>query len=453
MTATRVSKQAVVIGAGMGGLTAARALADHFEQVTVLERDSLPAMPEHRAGTPQGCHVHGLLAGGLKALAELFPRFDEDLVRAGAVPMLGGLDVRVESPGFDPFPMRDLGILSYAVSRPAIEFAVRQRLGQQANVTLQPQCRVLEIVASSDGAAVAGVRCESAAGPARMLPADLVIDASGRGAPTLAFFETTSRTAPEETAIGVDIGYASATYEIPQDTARDWKGVLTFPIAPQSSRGALMLPLEGERWMLSLGGRGDDKPPGDEAGFLEFARQLRTPTIYNAIRGARRVGEIARYAFPQSQRRHFERVRAFPRGLLPFADAICVFNPLYGQGMSVAAQEAVLLRRLLAQSARQSDPLATLASAFFTQAEPLLETPWAMAAIPDFIFPETTGQRPLDLARNLAFALALTRLAARKPDVHKLMMEVSNLLKPRSVYRSPILMARVLMEMARAGRA
>jgi 2-polyprenyl-6-methoxyphenol hydroxylase-like FAD-dependent oxidoreductase len=225
---------------------------------------------------------------------------------------------------------------------------------------------------------------------------------------------------------------------------------MTFPRAPQSSRGALLLPLEGGRWMVSLGGRGKDKPPGDEAGFLDYAKNLRTHTIYNAIRGAKRVGELARYAFPQSVHRHFERLPSMPRGMLPMGDSICSFNPVYGQGMSVAAQEACLLGRLLAQLQGQGDPLAGLAPAFFKEAQALLDTPWAMAAVPDFVFPATVGQRPPDLARMLKFGMALTRLAARKPDVHKVMVEVQHLLKPRSVYRSPVLMARVMLEMARA---
>lgn len=452
MTEAHVMKHAVVIGAGMAGLTAARALAAHFEQVTVLERDHLADAAAQRAGTPQALHVHGLLAGGLNALAELFPGFEDDLVRAGAVPLRGGLDIRVERPGFDPFPMRDLGVLTYAVSRPVIEFIVRQRVLQQANISLQTESRVTELVAGADGASVVGLRCEGANGQLRMLPADLVVDASGRGAPTLKLLQTLGYASPETTTIGVDIGYATATYEIPHDAGRGWLGVMTFPKAPQSSRGALMLPQEDGCWMVSLGGRGADKPPGDEAGFLDYARQLRTPTIYNAIRGARRVGAISRYVFPQSLRRHFERVQNFPRGLLPFGDAVCVFNPIYGQGMSVAAQEAVLLRRVLARSKADNDPLAalgTLAPAFFAELLPRLETPWAMAAIPDFIFPDTKGQRPPDLERTLKVAFAMLRLAARRPDVHKLVLEVQHLLKPRSAYRRPLLMARVLMEIMR----
>jgi hypothetical protein len=136
MAQQRVARHAVVIGAGIGGLSAARALADHFEQVTVLERDTLPPDAAQRSGTPQARHVHALLAGGLHALGELFPGFEGDLERAGAVRLHNALDVRVERPGFDPYPARDLGLVTYAASRPTIEFVIRQRLAQQPNVTM-----------------------------------------------------------------------------------------------------------------------------------------------------------------------------------------------------------------------------------------------------------------------------------------------------------------------------
>jgi 2-polyprenyl-6-methoxyphenol hydroxylase-like FAD-dependent oxidoreductase len=386
----------------------------------------------------------------LIALSELFPDFQSVLESAGAVPMRSGLDIRIERPGFDPFPMRDLNIRNYAISRSTLEFTVRQCTLKYANIRLQSDCRVTGIATSADGSVVEGVNFHDADKVAHMLPADLVVDASGRGAPTLAVLKSTGRAIPSETTIGVDIGYATAVYDIPDDAPREWKGVMTLPLIPQSSRGGLLMPFEGRHWMLSLGGRGDDKPPGDEAGFLDYTRQLRTPTIYNAIRAATRIGEISRYVFPQSMRRHFEPIQGWPRGLIPIGDSICQFNPIYGQGMSVAAQEAVLLRRLLARSEGAGDPLATLAPRFFAEVNTLLETPWMMAATRDFVFPETEGERPADLQRNLKFAAALTRLAARKPDVHKLMVQVQNLVKPRSVYRRPMFMARILLEMMRS---
>ena len=184
-------------------------------------------------------------------------------------------------------------------------------------------------------------------------------------------------------------------------------------------------------------------------GFLTYARALRTQTIYNAISHAKLLDGVARYGFPESVRRHFERLDVFPRGLLPIGDAICRFNPVYGQGMSVAALEAGLLQRLLERLGEDNDPIAALAPAFFAEVQTLIETPWSVAMF-DFAFPDTRGQRPADFETTLKFGIALTRLAAEDPTVHKLAAEVQNLLRPRSVYRDPALVQRVLAKMAEA---
>ena len=449
MASTLIGKQAVVIGAGMAGLAAAGALADHFDNVVVLERDTLPSEPTYRAGTPQARHVHGLLLSGQRALSDLFPGFEQDLARAGAVPLRAGLDVRVERPGYDPFPQRDLGWFGYAASRPAIERTVRRRVESRANVTLHQRCRVQEVLMSPTGEAVTGVRYESGNGTSETISADLVVDASGRGALTLGLLRSIGRPLPEETKIGIDLGYATCIFFIPDDVRTDWKGVMTFGQAPRNSRGGLMLPLEGNRWMVTIGGRHGDVPPGDEEGFLTYAKALRTPTIYNAIGHAKRLDGVARYGFPESVRRHFERLDGFPRGLLPIGDAICRFNPVYGQGMSVAALEACLLKTLLERLGEDDDPIAGLASTFFAEMQTLIETPWSVAML-DFAFPDTRGQRPTDFETTFKFGIALTRLAAEDPAVHKLTLEVQHLLKPRSVYRDPALMQRVIEKMAEA---
>jgi hypothetical protein len=227
-------------------------------------------------------------------------------------------------------------------------------------------------------------------------------------------------------------------------------GVFTFPDYPRNRRAALMLPVEGNRWILGLAGRYDEKPPADWCGFLMYAQHVRTATVYNAIRNAKRSSEIARFGFKASCRRHFERLEKFPRALLPFGDAICRFNPIYGQGMSVAALEGDVLNGLLEAQNAESNGLAGLAGTFFAEAEKLIDTPWSAAAIPDFIDPRTEGQRPSDFEDTLKFFAALLKLADEDAAVHRLFIEVQSLLKLRSEYRNPELVQRVKAVMAEA---
>ena len=444
MAKSSLGKRAIVIGAGIGGLTAAGALAGFFDTVTVLERDPLPAGPEHRAGTPQDLHLHVLLGGGLDALSELFPELGRDLVSAGAVAFRTGFDVRMERPGYDPFPQRDLGWTGYAMSRPLSEFVVRQRVMKCQNVTIRDGCRVTQLVPTPDGGTIAGIRLQNRSGIEEMLAADLFVDASARGVLTEKLLESLGQPMPEESRVGIDMGYSTALFAIPPDAPNDWKGVITFPSAPRTSQGAFLMPMEGNRWVVSLGAAHAEKMPANADEFLAFTRDLRTHTVFEAIRGATRLSEIYRFGFPASIWRHFERLEHFPRGLLVSGDAICRFNPVHGQGMSVAAQEACLLRRVLADCSPEPDALSLLAKRFFHDVAALIETPWASAAIPDFIYAKTAGHRPADFEKSLQFGAALAELAFRDPAVHKLMMEVQHLRKPRSVYRDPQLVQRVL---------
>jgi 2-polyprenyl-6-methoxyphenol hydroxylase-like FAD-dependent oxidoreductase len=380
-----IGTHAVVVGAGVAGLVAAKALSTHFERVTVLERDELPTTPGHRAGTPQSRDLHALLGGGLAALEELFPNFGRELRSAGAVPLRAAVDTRIERPGFDPFPQPDLGWEALSLSRPLIEFIARRRVESEANITLFSGRRVTEFVASSDQKSVEAVRYETEDGVAETLRADLVVDASGRGALTLRFLERNGGVKPEETEIGTDQAYSTALFERPENAHRDWKVVLHLPGAPASGRGASICEIENGLWMAGLSGKLGDAPPGDIDGFMAFAKSLRTSTIYDAIKSAKRVSDIDRFLFPSSVRRHFEKIKDFPRGLIPIGDSICRFNPVFGQGMTVAAQEAVALQHLLDERAGLPDPLDDLAEAFLELVQGFLATPWAVAES-DFVY-------------------------------------------------------------------
>jgi 2-polyprenyl-6-methoxyphenol hydroxylase-like FAD-dependent oxidoreductase len=437
-----IGGEAIVVGAGMAGLTAAKAISGHFEHITVFERDNFQEAPAPRVGVPQSRHPHALLGGGLSALEDLFPNFEESLRIAGAVPFRVGLDTRIERKGFDPFPMRDLGWDGLSLSRPLIEFVTRRHVEKEANILFRPGCRVTEITAAPDQKSIKGVRFESGPGPIETLEADLVLDASGRGSLTLQFLDRYLGQHPQQTEIGSDQGYSTAIFERPGDFQRDWKLFLHLPSAPESCRAATITDIEGGRWMIGLGGMHADFPPGDTAGYLEFAKSLRTPTAYEAIRSTRQIGGIERFRFPASIRRHFEKIAAFPRGLVAIGDAVCRFNPVFGQGMTVAAQEAVCLRRLLNERSKSADPFDGLSSAFFELIKSFIATPWAVAES-DFIYPETRGARPESFEQRMKYNRALVKLAAEDPFVHKLFVEVNHLMKPGDVLRDPAISGRV----------
>jgi 2-polyprenyl-6-methoxyphenol hydroxylase-like FAD-dependent oxidoreductase len=434
-------RRAVVVGGGIGGLSVAGALSDYFEQVDVLERDRLAARAQSRLGTPQDRHPHGLLAGGLKALGEIFPGFERDLAEAGAVSVGVAQDVHYERADVGVLPKRDFGLTILCASRPLIEFVLRRRALAVANIALWPGGRVTEIVPSHEAAH--GVRFDTGGGPSEMLEADLVVDASGRGALTVALLDTLGWERPPVTEVGVDITYATGVMQIPASARPDWKLVLTQPHPPAVAVHAVLVPIEGDRWIATFVNHGSGPRLGSWESFLAALPRLITPTLYDALRHAKPSEGIRHYGFPASVWKHFERLRRLPRGVLPIADAICRFNPIHGQGMSSAAKQARLLQTVLAKAAAESDPVAAAQAGFMAGVESVLQTPWSMSTSADLASPTTRGERPENFEKGRQFEAALFRAVVADPVVHRAMMEVGQLLQPQDLLREPHIMERI----------
>ena len=273
------------------------------------------------------------------------------------------------------------------MSRPLIESVVRNRVAAIGNIEVREGCRAQRLITTGDGTLVHAASCGHRRGEIEDVSADLLIDASGHGLLTLNLMAALGRPAPPETTVGVDIAYTSAIFEIPDDAPSDWKALITLPDPPKNRRGVFVFPLEDHRWIVSLTGRYEAKAPCDEAGFLAHAKQQRTPTVSNAIRNAKRRSEIAQHGFKANRWRHFEKLADFPRGLLPFGDTICRFNPVWGQGMSVAAQEACLLQRLLSENARGAKAYTTWHPPFLPTSRPSSMLPGPPRSYPTFSTP------------------------------------------------------------------
>jgi 2-polyprenyl-6-methoxyphenol hydroxylase-like FAD-dependent oxidoreductase len=439
----QLGRRAVVIGAGMGGLAAAGALAKYFERVDILERDRLGASVGSRSGTPQDRHPHGLLAGGLRALDQIFPGYKRDLAAAGAVPVSFMRDVQFERPDVGALPKRDFGILVLCATRPLIELVLRRRAKGVANITLRPASRVTGIVPSAGGAGARGVRFVNGSGRSETLDADLVVDASGRGAPTLTLLDALGWERPQMTEIGVDITYATAVVDIHPNATSEWKAVLALPDPPHLALHSVLLPTEDGRWIIAIADHSATAWIETWDAFLEASRSLITPTVYNALRYAQPPEGIRHYRFPLSTWKHFERMPPMPRGVLPVADALCRFNPIHGQGMSSAAKQARLLQDVLDRAAADADPISALQTGFMAEVASVLETPWIMSTSADLAFPQTRGERPDNFAEARECDAALFRAAVADPVVHRAMIEVAQLLQPHQRLREPDIMRRI----------
>lgn len=272
---TMNGKRALVVGAGIAGLAIARALSDSFQEVIVLERDSLSDQPIPRPGVPQGRHPHLLLASAMIALNDLFPGIAVDLARAGAVEVNPGLDVLMELPGVAPLPRCDFGRNVYAMSRPLLELVLRRRLGQYRNVALHQRCRVLGVLGSPDGSTVTGAQYQTPSGTARNILADLVVDASANGEITSDFLRHTGMPMPEETIVGLDLHCSSATFAAPK-LASDFKVIMTYPGAAEDGRYGCLTRVEDNRWQVLLAGR-ERIPRQTVMSFLPMHNSSRRP--------------------------------------------------------------------------------------------------------------------------------------------------------------------------------
>jgi len=445
-----LGRRTIVIGAGIGGLSMAGALAKYFEQVEILERDRLTASAASRSGTPQDRHPHGLLAGGLRALDRIFPGFERDLATAGAIPVTFARDVQFERPDVGVLPKRDFAISVLCATRPLIELVLRRRAEAVANITLRPTSRVIGIVPAAGGAGVRGVQFVNGSGRFETLDADLVVDASGRGAPTLTLLDALCWDRPQMTEIGVDITYATAVVEIPPNASAEWKLVLTLPDPPHVALNSVLVPTEDGRWIITIADHSATTWIETWDALLEASRSLITPTVYNALRYAEPPEGIRHYRFPVSSWKHFERLPRLPRGVLPVADALCRFNPIHAQGMSSAAKQARLLEDVLHRAADEPDPIAAVQARFMAEVASVLETPWIMSTSADLAFPQTRGERPDNFDEARQFEKDLFRAAMADPVVHRAIIEVAQLLQPQSLLQEPNIMRRIEAVSAKA---
>lgn len=451
-----VSGHAVVIGASIAGLLAASVLAEVFPRVTVFDRDVLPSEPEPRRGVPQSRQLHAMHDRGAKALTELLPGFWDEMVAAGAP--VGDTQAEVHW-YLDDYLLKPApsGLQGIALTRPRLEWLLRSRVAALPAVRITAATDVTGLV-TEDGR-VTGVTVRAARTPdavAETVPADLVIDAAGRGSRALAWLGELGWPTPRSSRLRADVTYLSRFYSRDPAQLDGRFGALVTPY-PGQPRGGAVLRQEGDRFIVLLAGMVGEEPPVDEAGMLAYADSLACPDIAAVMRQSTPLGEPVRFTYPSSTWHHYEALEPYLGGFLVIGDALCGLNPIYGQGITVAALEALALRRLLrtgrTDPAAAAVPPSDLPRPYFREAGKLAGEAWATAAAADLRFPQVEGKRRPGAGLIDAYLVKYRAAASVDPVLGRTFLRVANMIDKPTRLLSAGHVLRVFRSAGKAVRA
>lgn len=428
-------QHALVIGASMSGLLAARALGAIFSKVTIIEKDTLDKGGSPRRSVPQGHHAHGLLSCGRDMIEAAFCGISDELIEDGAIEVDYLRDMMWVSDGH-PIRSGPSSIGGLLFSRPNLEEHIRGRLLQNRNVSIIDDASVTGLLKTVDNKRVIGATYETSPGARSEISADLVVDASGRGSHSPVWLREMGYASPREEKVAVGVTYTTCTF--PRQ-ARDLGGKLGVVVAasqPNWRCGAL-LAQEDDRWIASIGGYFGDRAPTDHDGFRAFARTLPVPHIAEVISAAEPLTPFVTYNFVASLRRHYEELRSFPEGYLVLGDALCSFNPIYGQGMTVASLEAQALGILLRQYRDRFAPR------FFKLAKSLIDVPWDIVVGNDLLNSRTNGTRTMRLRFINWYLGQLKQQLPSDLELSRAFLGVSNMKEPPSSLFHPRIIGRL----------
>jgi 2-polyprenyl-6-methoxyphenol hydroxylase-like FAD-dependent oxidoreductase len=439
-------RHAVVIGGSIGGMLAARALADHFDQVTIVERDIVPEGSENRPGVPQARHLHFLLKRGLMVTEELFPGITADLQEAGGHLLDQGSDFRIlYRSGWSP--RKALGLEFCTFTRPLFEATVRRHMMKHPKIVLRQGVEVAGLELDASRTQVAGVRLRprrrepGVAVEEELMQAELVIDTSGRSSHAPEWLEAAGFEKPEETVVDAFWGYATRIYEPVEEYKKEWKVLFLINRPPYQPRAGIIQPIEGNRWIVTLAGVMHDYPPTDEDSFLQFARSLSSPELYRAIRNAKPLSKIWGYRQTENRLRSFEKAR-MPQGFAALGDSVSAFNPVYGVGMTLTGLEALELRKCLNRGHGRLDT-----RHFQKQVAKLVAGPWALTTGEDLRWPTTEGGKITAKVKFMHWYIEqVIRLIPRSEEVFRRFQEVNHMLKSPAALFHPSVLGPVLRQ-------
>ncbi|HET8934422.1 MAG TPA: hypothetical protein VFN67_13320 [Polyangiales bacterium] len=423
----------------MGGLAVARALSDHFREVVVIERDTLSLeRGEHRPGVAQSWHIHGLTIGGQRALEDLFPGFVDEAIALGAMRIDDRADFAVYSKyGWSPRVASEFVCLS--ATRVLLEFAERRRFfALVKNVRFLNNTRVMDLLLEQQNGRtrVTGVLTNKS--DEQRILADFVVDCSGRSFGWKTWFAAHDIPLPKETLVDSRCAYSSRFFRPRNPSEFDWKGMTVEPVFPHRPHWGVIIPLENNDWVVTLGGFDGNYPPSDEKGFMEFARNLPTPEYARALDRADPLTKVKAFRKLEMRWNHWESYQGVSR-FMAIGDSAWAYNPLYGQGMSVVATCARILRDVI----NKDNDLDTLPRRYYPPARSFALPLWTSTAQLDLRWPGAVGKRPWHSPLSLPAAELTVRAASKDHAVGTAALQIAHLIKTPVAALTPGVMARI----------
>ncbi len=384
----------IIIGAGFSGLINACAIAPYCREIVIVESGELPlSTPQHRKGVPQDRHIHTLLQKGRLILQELIPNFETHLDELG-VPETDYIEDCQLFTHLGKLPRFASNVKIRPCSRPVLDWVVLEHVKTLKNVRIIEQTRVNGLVIKNEQVEGINFEQDKTQGNHELL-ANLVIDCSGRHSKMPKWLNQTGIESPKLSRVNPHLGYASCLYENIK-LEKDCKAIEVACHSPHNPRAAGLWQIENNKWLLTLIGTAKEYPPSDDKGFLEFAKNLNTDAVHNAIKDTQAISPIRSHRGTENQWFHYEKMTSLPNGLIITGDAHCCFNPYYGHGMSIIAMSAKTLAHTVKNATQHStqnkhELTQVIRKKYYKKTRKHILLGWTMATFEDARWPTTQG--------------------------------------------------------------
>ncbi|MBD3917386.1 FAD dependent oxidoreductase [Paenibacillus sp. PR3] len=395
------TERAIVIGGGIAGLLAAKVLSDYYGEVVIVDRDDFPLEPVNRPGTPQAFQPHRFTPRSRLILNRLFPDLIDELIKHGAYPTRGK-NVHLLNPYGCMSAVEHNHDASF--SRALFEWVIRSKIRATENVRLLGMNEATYLQTSEDRSRITGIvikERESGERKQSTMKADLIIDTSGRLSKTVQWLSELEYKVPQPDRLKIDLGYSTRRYRIPAGRKEEL-GTIRMegdPIAATHA-GAFSI-IEDDTAELVLWNLNGRYPSTDPTLFEQEIRQLGNPLLNDALQGLEPIGQPRGFRVPELSRQHFEQMQDWPSGLLVMGDAFCQLDPVYGQGMTLAAIEAEILEECIQR--QLNHPIPRFELDVLQRMQNNIEAAWWLNVVSDLRWKgvEYLGMQPI---QGLTFA-------------------------------------------------